>query len=117
MSIETAVYDAIKAICPRVYPDIAPAGTAAPYVVYQAIAGRALSYTSDEVPNLRNAEMQISVWATTRTAANALSSSIEAALIAITTIQARPSSGLAAQYDEDADLRGAIQTFSIWGAR
>lgn len=117
MSIESDLFAALQALCPRVFPDFAPEGTAAPYVVYALIGGRPLAYVDGALPDLRNAEVQVSVWASTRAAANTLLLSIEAALVQSATLNARPSSGMANDYDDGAALRGATQDFTIWGAR
>lgn len=117
MSIESDLYAALAAVCPRVFPDIAPDGVEAPYVVYAVIGARPLSYVDAAVPDLRNAEVQVSVWAPTRAGANVMALAIEAALIQSVSLNARPSSGMANHYDEDVGLRGASQDFTLWGPR
>lgn len=117
MSIESDLYAALVVQCPRVYPDVAPAGAVAPYVVYSLIGGRPLAFTDNALPDLRNAEVQVDVWATTRLAANALSLQIEAALIQSAALNARPASGMSNTVDEDTDLYGASMDFTIWGLR
>lgn len=117
MSLETDLTAALQALCPRVYPDVAPLGVQRPYVIYQQVGGDALTYTEGTLPDKRNARMQITVWADTRLAATALALSIEAALAAAPAFAAYPEGALRGAYDEGAQLRGAEQDFSIWAAR
>lgn len=117
MSLESDLYAVLQTICPRVYPDVAPAGTARPYIVWQQIGGEAVSYTDNEVPSLRNAYVQVSAWAESRLQASLMAQQIEAALIASPTLAARPQSAMQAAYSEDTELRGAMQDFTIWADR
>ena len=114
MSLESELQATLTAVCPRSFPDFAPDGTATPYVTWQQIGGAPLAYVDDSLPDKRNARIQINVWAETRAAANAMMLQIEAAMIAQS---ARPIGGLLANFDEDANLRGAMQDFSVWAAR
>ena len=114
MSLESSLQATLAAICPRTYPDFAPANTAAPYLTWQQIGGKSQCHLSNTVPGQRNARMQINAWAATRAEANALMLQVEAAMI---TTGARPTGALLATADEDLNLRGAIQDFTIWGDR
>jgi hypothetical protein len=117
MSLETDLVDLLKLQCPRVFPDVAPYGTARPYITWQQVGGDPVNYVDNTVPDKRNALMQINCWATTRLEANALALQVEAALIVSTALQARPQSALVASHEEDTDLRGVMQDFTIWAAR
>lgn len=117
MSLEADIFTTLQAQCPRVFPDVAPFDTERPYVTWQQVGGDPLSYVENTVPAERNAHIQVNAWADTRLQANALMLQIEAALMASTTLQARPLGALIAAHDGDTDLRGAIQDFSIWAPR
>lgn len=117
MSLESDLYAALSAVCARVYPDVAPTNTARPYVTWQQIGGQAPSYLERAVPDKRNAEVQVNVWAATRSEANALALQIEAALTAATAFQSKPVGALFATHEEDLNLYGTNQDFSIWAAR
>lgn len=117
MSLETALYTVLTSQCPRVFPDVAPLTTARPYITWQQVGGEALVFTDDTVPDARNANIQINVWADTRLAATTLALQVEAALIVASTLQARATGALIAAHDEDTDLRGCLQDFSIWAPR
>ena len=42
MSMESDLVSLLKVICVRTYPDIAPEGTAVPYITWQGIGGDSL---------------------------------------------------------------------------
>lgn len=117
MSLETSLYTTLSPICPRVFPDIAPATTATPYVTWQQVGGSSMVYTEGTLPDKRNARIQINVWAKTRIEANALCMQIESTLCASPLFQAEPAGALLAAIDDDTDLRGAMQDFYVWADR
>lgn len=101
----------------KVFPDVAPFGTAAPWITYQQFGGRAVNYVDDTLPGAINATVQISVWAPTRIAASTLARQVEDALRQSLAFQARPDSDQLARMDADLKLYGTNQDFSIWSAR
>lgn len=117
MSLESDLYTVLSAQCPRVFPDAAPATTATPYVTWQQIGGDVVSYTEGTLADRRNARVQINVWDKSRLSATALMLQIEAAICAASQFQARPDSAHVAAMDDDTDLRGCMQDFSIWAIR
>jgi len=117
MTVESDLYDALKVICARTFPDIAPVNTARPYVTYQQIGGDAVSFIDSTVPSKENGEFQINVWADTRASAKALIKQIEAALIVATAFQARPLAAPVSDYDHDNQVYGSLQSFSVWSNR
>lgn len=117
MSLEQSLYTALSGLCPRVYPDVAPAGTATPFVTFQQIGGFAEVFTEGALPDRRNAMMQINVWDKSRQTATALMLQIEQTLCASTAFQCSVDSALIATFDDDTDLRGCMQDFSIWALR
>ncbi len=117
MSLEVDLHNAIKPLCARVFPDVAPANTTTPYVTWQQIGGKAPTYLDGSLPNKRNAFVQVNVWAKTRLEATQLMLQIEEALCASTTLVARPQGALQAAFDDDTESRGAIQDFEIWATR
>jgi hypothetical protein len=117
MSLESDLYAALSAICPRVFPDVAPSGTVSPWITWQQIGGQALSYLGREVPDLRNAFIQVSVWAPSRLEANTIAAQIETALTTSTAFTAKPVDAQYATYEDDTRLYGAAQRYSIWDSR
>lgn len=104
-------------MCIRVYPDLAPQGTARPYITWQQIGGGVIKPLANVLPDKRNAFIQINAWAETRLQANTISIDIETVLVQSTLFIARPQSALMAIFEEDTQLYGAMQDFSIWAVR
>jgi hypothetical protein len=117
MSLESDLYAVLGAVCPRVFPDFAPFSTTRPFITWQQIGGQVINPIANEVADKRNAMVQINVWADTRIAATEMSQQIEAALVQATQFQARPIGALLASGDEDLDIRGTSQDFTIWASR
>lgn len=118
MSLEADFTQLIMTLCPRITPDVADVGTPTPYVIWEQVSGTSLRFLDGTAADKRRAEIQFTVWDTTRGAANALMLQIEDLLCTSTAIvQAQPLSGLVAAFDDADELRGTVQSFSIWGAR
>jgi hypothetical protein len=116
--METDLVALLQAITPHVYPDVAPAGTATPYAVWQAIGGEALRYGDGTAPDKRNTYLQVAIWSATRAEALALIHQIEATLCAAPVFAAIEPQGEAVSTWEPATQRyGSIQRFDIWADR
>lgn len=117
MTVESDLYTALKTLVSnRVYPDIAPAGAAKPYITYQQVGGDVINMLGPYTPGKRNGRFQVNVWATTRAAANALMKQVEDALMTSTTLNARPQMAAISTHEEETQLYGQLQIFSIWFA-
>jgi hypothetical protein len=112
MTMEATLFNALKLICPRAYPDIAPTSTVRPYVTFQQIGGDTLDPLDNSSPGKRNAVMQINVWSNTRAEAVALMDQIEDSLR--TVFNARPQSAKFNDYDHDMLVYGSQQEFRYW---
>lgn len=118
MSVESDLFNTIKGLVSnRAYPDVAPAGVARPYIVYQQIGGESPLFLERASPSKKNGRFQIAVWADTRASASLVSLQIEAAMVAATVFQAKPLGDRTSVYDEDTQLRGTRQDFSVWSDR
>ena len=113
MTVEADLMAAVTPILPRFYPDVAPAGTARPYGVFQQVGGYVVNPMANAVPGVRNARVQVIVWADTRLESNTLMRQIEDA-IRPSPLLGQPVSALAAMLDDETRLRGAMQDFLIW---
>lgn len=111
MTMESDLYARLVAICPRVYPDVAPTSTARPYVTYQQIGGETIDPLDNSAPGKRNAVIQINVWSNTRSEANAISHQIEDSM---RLMSARPQGASLSDYDYDMLVYGAQQDFALW---
>jgi len=113
--IEAALQDRISALfVGRVYPDVAPKGTAAPYATYQQVGGQAVQFVGLDVPSKRNARVMLKAWATTRMGAANLASEIEELMLTSTVLQASPIGSFSSEYDKDTGTYGSRQDFSCW---
>ena len=119
MSVEAELTALLKTLCPQVFPDVAPAGTARPYVTYSGIGGKPLRFLDNTAGDKRNTIMQINVWSSTRAQTQTLIRAIEEALCASSTFTAMPMDEPFSAYEEDAEppLYGANQDFSIYSTR
>lgn len=118
MSLETTLYTTLGALVSnRVYPDVAPTDTTRPYITWQQIGGDAVTFYGRALPSKRHALIQINVWGTTRAATNALALSVEAAMVASTTLDAEAVGAFVADFDLDLGLYGSRQDFSVWADR
>lgn len=117
MSIETSVIAAIKTCCARVFPDVAPVGTARPFATWQGIGGAGLRFVEGTAADKRNVIYQINVWSETRLEALSIARQIEDALCAASDISAEPFGEPISVYEEDTGLYGCQQRISVWASR
>ncbi len=117
MSMESDLVALIAALCPRVYPDVAPAGAVLPYVTYQHIGGQPLRYVNGQAVGLRHSQIQVNTWAATRAESLSLCRAIEDAISSATVFSGKPDSEPIGDVDGDSDRRGCMQDFSIWSPR
>ncbi|MBN3758161.1 DUF3168 domain-containing protein [Paraburkholderia sp. Tr-20389] len=98
--------------CVHIFPDVAPEGTTPPWLAYQMVGGQTTAYVSNR-PGLKNARIQISVWAVSRFEAGTLMHRAIAVLCdpptGITLIGAPIST-----YEHKTALYGATADFSVW---
>ena len=117
--METDLTALLKTLCPRVYPDVAPAGTAAPWITYQGIGGRPLRFIDNSPASIRHTMVQINVWTGSRGASLVLVRQIEEALCAASAFTASPAGEPigTAEIDMVPPLYGCMQDFDIWAPR
>lgn len=116
-TLENQLQAVLTAVTPRVYADVAPEGTAAPYIVWHLYGGDPLQYTEGQQAAQRNAWVQVNVWSASRTECNTLAHAAAAALLAHPTLQATVMTEPNTDYDKELDLRGSMQDFSLWAER
>ena len=118
MSAEAALVPLLTGlVAGRIYPDVAPSGSALPRIVYQQVGGKVINYLENTLPDKENARMQIVCWASTRLAAINLMKQVEAAILAATGFQAEAIGARISGYEQDTNLYSSHQDFSIWTAR
>lgn len=117
MTMESDLQTLLAGICPRTFPDVAPSGTVAPWVVWQGLGGASLRFVDNTAADKRNTLLQISVYSKTRSQALQLIRQIEDAITASMPLIATPQGEPASTYEDDTKLYGSIQRYSIWAAR
>lgn len=117
MTMEADLNTLLKTKCPRVFPDVAPSGTALPYVTWQGIGGESLSFLDNTAGDKRHTLMQINTWSSTRLQALQLIREIEDAMRASSAFVASPLGEPLSTYEPDVPVYGTLQRFSIWAAR
>lgn len=117
MSPEADLVTVLNAVCPRVYPDVAPAGAPKPYVTWQALGGRSLRNLDKTHGGKRHTFLQINTWADTRAAATTLIRAIEDAVTATTDFIGMPDGEPQSTYEPDTKLYGSIQRYSVYSDR
>lgn len=115
MTLETSLVAVLSPLANgAVFPDVAPVDAALPRLVYQQLGGNTIAYVGDELPDLENARMQVTAWATTRASAKTLIKAAEAALRQAADLQADPVGASVSIYEDGTQLYGSRQEFSIW---
>lgn len=117
MSMESDLQTLLAGICPRTFPDVAPSGTVAPWVVWQGLGGESLRFVDNTAGDRRNTLMQISVYSKTRLQALQLIRQIEDAITASLPLIATPLGEPASDYESDTLLYSSKQRYSIWAVR
>ncbi len=117
MSAETELHAALAAsaslaalVATRITPDFIPEGNLLPAVVYQRTGTTPISTLHDVQPVAEEVRFQISAWAPTRTAADAVTDEVATALAAAGVRLADRSSGI----DPESDLKSATVEVDWW---
>ena len=117
MSMESELTTLLKTVCLRTFPDVAPPGTAAPFIAWQLLGGESLRFVDSTAPDKRNSYVQVSVYSLTRAESLTKIRAAEEAMCASAAFVCAPMGEPLATYEPDTKLYGAIQRFSIWAAR
>jgi hypothetical protein len=120
MTIESDVHAAIAAVCPRVFPVLAPVRTQRPYVTVQNVGG-VPTYWMDRTPaDKRLLRLFVKCWANSKAEALALARQVEVAMMAAhPTFTARVESELMDDVETDVEpwLYSELQEFTVIGPR
>lgn len=110
---ESIVYGALSVVLAnKVFPDVAPAATPAPWITYQAVGGQDFNTVDSETPTTFNARMQITVWSKTRAQTTAIMKQVFQAL-ANPVVKAVPIGGPVSTFEADTLLYGSTLDFSL----
>jgi len=117
MTMEADLVALLRPLCARVHPDMAPSGSAPPWVTFQHIGGTPLRHVDGTASGLRHTMLQVNVWDTTRAAALALARQVEDAICLHAGWQAEASTEPVGEIEPDMALYGCRQDFDIWAGR
>jgi len=98
----------------RVFPDVAPLGTARPFITYQAVGGAPVNFLTGDQPGKQFVRMQVNVWADTRIEASELGAQVEQAMRAAIELHVEVATGRVATSDETTNYRGTMQDFTLF---
>jgi len=98
----------------RIFPDVAPLGTLTPYITYQAVGGEPMNFLSGDRPDKQHVRIQVNVWSERRNEASEIGMLVEDALRSAAELQVEVASGRVATYDEETNLRGTMQDFTLY---
>lgn len=105
----------------KIFPDVAPQGTGAPYVVWQEISLVAASNDmagSVETGGLSNFRIQVTSWAKGSdrgaTKAREVDGQVRLAMIAATGFKSLLVDNRALPFEQDTKLHGVQSDFSVW---
>ena len=115
--MEADLQSLLLGVCPRVFPDIADELPPRPYVTWTGIGGQTLRNLDNTTGDKRNSLTQINVWCDSRVEALTLIRQIEDAMCASTAFLAVPQGEPLSMFEEDDDLYGCLQRYSIWASR
>lgn len=115
MALEADIYNALKTLAGgRVYPDVAPAGAALPYITWQQIGGYEPAFIDGQVADKCRALIQINVWNTSRLSCNTLARQAKTALVSA--LYGEAEGAFAAEYDPTTASYGTSQDIAIWSS-
>lgn len=120
MTVEVDIVAALRTVCPRVFADVAPSGTALPRVTFQFIGGRSMRYMTGAPADKRHSLVQVTCWAGSRTDALQLVRACEAALCdAAAPFTGQPNAEPIGDVETDIEppIYSAVQDFSIYSTR
>jgi hypothetical protein len=113
MTAEAIIYSALVSLASgRVFPDVAPGSTPAPWLTYQVVGGQSFATVDAATPVTRNARVQVSVWAKSRMqAADLMEQAFQS--LANPAVKAVPIGGPVSTFESDTLLYGSSLDFSI----
>lgn len=114
MTAEAIVAGALQGLANgNVFPDVAPTGTAPPWITFQAVGGQDFTNLDNSLSDPRNSRMQLNVWATSRLGAAALMEQVYQALNN-PAVRGVPIGAPVSIFEEDTRLYGSRLDFSIF---
>lgn len=99
----------------RMYPNVAPQGAAAPFLVYQVISDVPENSLADTSPRLSNIRLQVDCYSTRYLQAHALAEAVEAKLVAASTPDFSAWRDTTRDlFDAEAQMHRVSTDFAVW---
>lgn len=124
MSLQTALYDSLAGhaglaalVGVRVYPDVAPIGVAAPYVVWNEVGATPMNNMSGDAPSLNNYRVQVVSLGVTALQARNVAVQVRAAMQAASQFKSLEVDFASADFEDGSKIYGARSDYSIWYAQ
>lgn len=115
---EEAIGTVLAGVCTRTFLNVAEPSTDRPYLVFQILpGGRPMVFLNKQRGDKVHLPVQVSAWGDTPESAIQLMRQVEAALLAATTINARPQGNCHTGSDEETGRHSATQDFEIYAPR
>lgn len=116
MTIESEIFNTLKTLVTnRVYSDPQATPTVRPYIMWQQVSGEAINYMDPTLPGLRNARIQVNIWADTRLQVTTLMRQVEDAMRLTASLQTTVIGAPSSLFEDEPRLFGSMQDFSVWG--
>lgn len=111
--MDDALHAAIAAVIPNCHCPVAPAGTQAPYVIWQRFGGDSSDYLDNGDPQLEVADVQLRIFSDDVLEPKRLMPLLVSALRAHPDLVVRPIGNFRDDYDHDMDLYSADQDIRV----
>jgi hypothetical protein len=111
--LETEIISALgPLVAGRVWPTIAPLGSATPFIVFQQVGGQSVTTLCGNATPL-NARIQFNIWSNDPEITTTIMLSVEA-ILTEPPFRGVSQGAFVADYSEVATMYGARQDFSFW---
>lgn len=118
MTVEADIFNALKGlVSDRCFPDMAPLGTARPFIVYEQAGGEAVHYVDGSLPGIKHGRFEIGVYADSRAACAALALQVESEMAAAASFQGTALHAPISDYASDVKIYSSTQNFSVFSDR
>jgi hypothetical protein len=101
----------------QLFPVTAPENTPLPYGVYQQIGGIPLNYTGGDIPDRRNARIQLNIWSVRYIDALQLMKQAQDVMRQADGLEVVLDGEFSDASDTELGRYGVRQDFSVWGPR
>ena len=98
----------------RIYPDVAPIGVAAPYVVWSEVGNSPMNNIGGGTPDMNNYRLQVVCLAATALQARNVADQVRVAMAAATEFKSLEVDFASTDFEDGSKVFGVRVDFSIW---